>query len=101
MLCQGQRAIITENRRDLGSDILRCAGASAQGGVNWSNLLGDGRLFDGALPLGALFIAVGVVGAGEGVEALQLPGNDLLSLFFRAAPKGTVEGFVGVDGGLL
>jgi len=50
-LCQGQRAIITENRRDLGKDILRCAGATAQGDSNWRELVGDGKLFDGVMKL--------------------------------------------------
>jgi subtilisin-like proprotein convertase family protein len=80
-LCQGQRAIITENRRDLGAEILRCAGAVAAGGINWSNLIGDGRLVDGTHALrnpGYPTFTWGLqpVSASSAVQALGSPGTN-------------------------
>ncbi len=78
ILCQGQRAILTENRRDLGKEILRCAGAVSSGGINWSNLVGDGRLLDGSVALrnpGYPTFTWGLQPASKVLSALQAVGS--------------------------
>lgn len=94
-LCQGQRAIITENRRDLGAEILRCAGAVAAGGINWSNLVGDGRLADGTHALrnpGYPTFTWGLqpVSASSAVQAVGSPGTNgaIVAAFLGAGAAG-------------
>lgn len=50
LLCRGQRAILTDTRRQ-GQGILRCAGALRDDNVNFPSFQGDGRLVTGPLEL--------------------------------------------------
>ena len=51
LVCERQKAIITETRSRAGASILRCAGAFQDGTVNWPTLEGDGQLFTGLVKL--------------------------------------------------
>lgn len=52
LICQGQRAIVTDTRADAGGPgILRCAGALRDGSTNWPRFEGDGKLYGGSLDL--------------------------------------------------
>ncbi len=50
LVCEGQRAIITETRPE-GAAILRCAGALRDERKNFDSLQGDGKLFSGTLKI--------------------------------------------------
>ena len=52
LICQNQRAILTDTRADAGGPaILRCGGAMRDGSTNWPVFEGDGKLYSGAIEL--------------------------------------------------
>jgi hypothetical protein len=51
LLCQRQRAIVTETRLRSGGAIFKCAGVALDGTKNWLAMAGDGRLVDGQIKL--------------------------------------------------
>jgi hypothetical protein len=52
LVCQNQRAILTDTRAGAGGPgILRCGGALRDGSTNWPQFEGDGKLYGGTLDL--------------------------------------------------
>jgi hypothetical protein len=52
LVCENQRAILTDVRAEKGGPaILRCGGALRDGSTNWPALVGDGRLHEGLVKL--------------------------------------------------
>jgi von Willebrand factor type A domain len=52
LLCEGQRAILTDVRADKGGPaILRCGGALRDGSTDWAEIVGDGSLHVGSIKL--------------------------------------------------
>ncbi len=53
LLCERQRAIVTDLRPNAAGNVLECAGAGLTGRDDWQVIEGDGRLFEGRVKLGA------------------------------------------------
>ena len=73
------------------------------GGVNWSNLLGDGRLFDGALPLrnaGYAMFSWGLepTSSSGAVQATCAPGTNGAIIATAFGPGVDEYWFIGVLG---
>jgi hypothetical protein len=53
LVCQGQRALITDFYSPAGAPnpILQCAGTLRDAPSNWSQIVGDGRLVEGVIPI--------------------------------------------------
>src|SRR3989442_12754315 len=101
-LWQGQRAIVTDRRQVAGavggaSEILNCAGARFDGRVNWTNLIGDGRLVDGTISLtnpGYPVATYGLMPPSGNVQATNETGGG--GLMARTARGGAQHWFVDV-----
>jgi len=62
MICQGQRAILTDTRPSTDFNIFECALVQHDGTTNWPSMTGDGRLFDGVVNFEDPGHAVGTYG---------------------------------------
>jgi hypothetical protein len=97
-ICQGQRAILTDTRPSVDSNIFECAGVQHDDLTNWEYMTGDGRLVDGKIRMenpGHEVMTYGLIRLGANdVQATAIP---VLSAAIVARAARGVEQYWFVD----
>ena len=91
LLCQGQRAIVTDMLRSVppfgGNPLLECAGVQPGQSTNYTLIVGDGRLVDGSVALvnpGRTLFSYDMAPVGASAEAFWDPNHFFASIVAKA-----------------